>query len=149
MLDTNTHSEYLILIAFPLQRWWLECAWILRSSYFAYLLKLNCSLFRFPLQYFVKLDLNQSRVPFKFITDARYCALRILLITRAGGSGLVSFSLSICDARSIVLVPSDIVDNFSRLASIMCLTIELHKHCAIVENGYWPIFFSSIFLVRT
>jgi len=134
MLDTNTNSEYLILIAFPLQRWWLERSWILRYSYFACLLKLNYSLLSFSLQYFVELGLNQSPLSFKFITNGRYCALRILLITRVGGSGLVSFSISICGARSIILVPSDIVDKFSQLASIMCLTTELHKHCAIVVN---------------
>jgi len=128
MLDRNTHSEYVILIAFPLQRWCLERAWILRYSYFVYLLKLNYSLLSFPLQYFVELGLNQNPFPFKFIVNARYCALRILLITRVGGSGLVSFSISICGARSIVLVPSDIVDNFFQLALIMCLTMELHVY---------------------
>ena len=46
----------------------------------------------------------------------------------------MSFSISICGARTSVIVPSDIVDNFSQLASIMCLTVELNKHCAIVVN---------------
>jgi len=86
------------------------------------------------LQYFVELGLNQNPFPFKFNINAGYCSLRILLVTRVGGSALVSFSISICGARTSVIVPSDIVDNFSQLASIMCLTVELNKHCAIVVN---------------
>jgi len=34
---TNTHSEYVILIAFPLQQWLQERASILRHTYNAYL----------------------------------------------------------------------------------------------------------------
>jgi len=33
MLDTNTHSEYVILIAFPLQQWLHERASMLRYTY--------------------------------------------------------------------------------------------------------------------
>jgi hypothetical protein len=134
MLDRNTHSEHLMLIAFKLQRWCLERAWILSYSYFAYLLQLSYSLLSFPLQYFVELGLNQNPFPFKFIINARYCALRILLITRVGGSELVSFSILICGARSIVLVPSDIVDNFFQLASIMCMCIV--RLLLIVSDWY-------------
>jgi hypothetical protein len=134
------------IYCFALQRWWLHLAWILRYSYFAYLLKLNCFLLSFPLQYFVELGLIQSPFSFKFIINTRYCALWIQLVTRVGGSGLVSFSVSICGPRSTVLVPSDIVDNFSQLASIMCLTIELHKHCADVVCCWWLRFLSSILL---
>jgi len=39
---TNTHSEYAILIAFPLQQWLHECASVLRYMYIACLVLL-CS----------------------------------------------------------------------------------------------------------
>jgi len=39
---TNTHSEYAILIAFPLQQWLHECASVLRYMYIARLVLL-CS----------------------------------------------------------------------------------------------------------
>jgi hypothetical protein len=32
---TDTHSEYVILLAFPLQRWLQECASVLRYTYIA------------------------------------------------------------------------------------------------------------------
>jgi hypothetical protein len=32
---TNTHSEYVILIAVPQQQWLCECAWVLRYTYIA------------------------------------------------------------------------------------------------------------------
>ena len=35
---TNTHSDYVILIAFPLQNWLHERASVSRCTYFAYLL---------------------------------------------------------------------------------------------------------------
>jgi len=34
---TNTHSEYVILVAFPLQQWLNERAWILRCTYIDWL----------------------------------------------------------------------------------------------------------------
>jgi hypothetical protein len=34
---TDTHSEYVILIAFPRQQWLCESAWMLRYTYIAYL----------------------------------------------------------------------------------------------------------------
>jgi len=37
----NTHSEYLILIYFPLLQWWHECASILRYTYMACLIFSN------------------------------------------------------------------------------------------------------------
>jgi len=44
VLDTNTHSEYIIVIAFPLQQWLHERASILRYTYIACLVlaKLLC-----------------------------------------------------------------------------------------------------------
>jgi hypothetical protein len=33
----NAHSEYVMLIAFPLQQWWHERASMLHYAYFAYL----------------------------------------------------------------------------------------------------------------
>ena len=39
---TNTHLEYVILIAFPLQQWLHECASLLRYTYIAHLV-LTCS----------------------------------------------------------------------------------------------------------
>jgi len=38
---TNTHSEFVILIAFPLQQWLHECASILHYTCIAYLVKLS------------------------------------------------------------------------------------------------------------
>ena len=38
---TNTHSEYVILIAFPLQQWFHERASVLRNTYTAYLVKFS------------------------------------------------------------------------------------------------------------
>jgi len=40
---TDTHSEYVILIAFPLQQWLYEHASILRYMYIACIV-LNCSI---------------------------------------------------------------------------------------------------------
>jgi hypothetical protein len=38
---TNTHSEYVILTAFPLQQWLHECASMLRYTYAACLVYIN------------------------------------------------------------------------------------------------------------
>ena len=40
---TNTHSQYVILIAFLLQQWLHECASVLRHTYIAWLV--SCSVF--------------------------------------------------------------------------------------------------------
>jgi hypothetical protein len=38
---TNTHSDYLKLIAFPLQQWWNECASISRKTFIACVVERN------------------------------------------------------------------------------------------------------------
>jgi len=43
---TNTHSEYVILIAFPLRQWLHERAWMLPSTYSAYLIIISYVNFR-------------------------------------------------------------------------------------------------------
>jgi len=37
---TNTHLEYVILIAFPQQHWLLECALVLHYTYIVFLVKI-------------------------------------------------------------------------------------------------------------
>ena len=38
---TNTHTEYVMLIAFPLQQWLQECASMLRHTYIVSLLTIS------------------------------------------------------------------------------------------------------------
>jgi hypothetical protein len=70
---TNTHSQYVILTAFPLQQWLHERASILRYTYNAYLVTLlylrrrkMCKIYRIPPNaytgLFQKLALNGNRL---------------------------------------------------------------------------------------
>ena len=80
---TDTHSEYVILIAFPLQQWLLGSASVLYYTYIACLFFLNIHLIHVHLGLsrglYLSGDSNKSVYEFLFVTLRATCPTQLVL----------------------------------------------------------------------